>query len=216
MIVLRSASSSKASGKAMRMPETPAAGQNGDSKHTPDSGAAEEVVPAWFVREILPLEALLMSYLYHNWHNADEIADLRQDVYTRVFAAAKSGIPANAKAFLFATARNLLINSVKHKRVVPIEAVADPDKLGVAMDAAGPERTAISRDELRRLQAALDRLPARVRQAISLSFIEDLPAHEVAARMGVTKSTVSKQLTNGLRALADILCGEPADRGRKP
>lgn len=198
------------------MSETPASGQNGDCGDPQHGGATEDAVPAWFVREILPLEAPLMSYLYRNWQNAEDIADLRQEVYTKVFIAAKDGIPANAKAFLFATARNLLINFIKHKRVVPIEAVADPDKLNIAVDAVGPERAAVSRDELRRLQAALDRLPSRTREAVSLAFIEDLPVSEVAARMGTTKSTVSKQLTNGLRALADILCGEPAERGRKP
>lgn len=188
------------------MSETMAPGRNGNRK---------DAVPAWFVREILPLETVLMRYLHRNWRNADDIADLRQEVYARVFAAAKGGIPTNAKSFLFATARNLLIDLVKHKRVVPIEAVADLDVLGVAIDAASPERSAVSRDELRRLQEAMEKLPPRVREAFSLTFIEDLPAHEVAARMGVTKSTVSKQLTNGLRALTDILYGESGDRGGK-
>ena len=39
--------------------------------------AASEV-DAWFVREILPLEAALMQFLQHNWRNKSDIADLRQ------------------------------------------------------------------------------------------------------------------------------------------
>jgi RNA polymerase sigma factor (sigma-70 family) len=196
------------------MAETPTTGRNGDNE-CHGGAAAGDAVSGWFVREILPLEAILMHYLYHNWRNTDEIADLRQEIYLRVCAAARDGIPANAKPFLLATARNLLIDLVKHKRVVPIEAVADVEALGVAFDAAGPERSAVSRDELRRLQAALDRLPPRAREAFTLAYVEDLTAQEIAQRMGVNKSTVSRHLANGLRMLADIL-HEPADLGGKP
>ena len=50
-------------------------------------------VEAWFVREVLPLEAALMQYLQHNWRNKSDIDDLRQDVYVRVYEAARSKFP---------------------------------------------------------------------------------------------------------------------------
>jgi RNA polymerase sigma factor (sigma-70 family) len=197
------------------MAETPAAGRGGDSECPGGSAATGDAVSAWFVREILPLEAILMHYLHHNWRNPSDITDFRQEIYTRVLAAAHDEIPANAKSFLFSTARNLLINLVKHERVVPIEAVADVEALNVAIDAAGPERTLVSRDELRHLQAALDRLPARAREAFTLAFFEDLSAQEIAARMGVSRAMVSKHLANGLRALTDMLSGPPETRHGK-
>ena len=43
---------------------------------------------AWFVREVLPLEATLIQFLRRNWRDKSEISDLRQEVYARVFAAA--------------------------------------------------------------------------------------------------------------------------------
>lgn len=195
------------------MADRPATGRNGDDEHP---GPSKDPASVWFVREILPLEAILVHYLHHNWRNASDIADLRQEIYTRVFAAAQESIPANAKSFLFSTARNLLIDLVKHERVVPIEAVADVEALNVPIDAVSPERTVMSRDELRRLQSALERLPVRAREAFNLAFLEDLPAHEIAARMGVSRAMVSKHLTNGLRALTDILYGEAVTRDRKP
>lgn len=194
------------------MADRPAAGRNGDDEHP---GAESDPVSLWFVREILPLEAILVHYLYHNWRNASDVSDLRQEIYTRVFAAAQEGIPANAKSFLFSTARNLLIDLVKHERVVPIEAVADVEALNVPIDAVSPERTVMSRDELRRLQSALERLPARAREAFTLAFLEDLPAQEIAARMGVSRAMVSKHLANGLRMLTDILYGEAVTRDGK-
>ena len=67
-------------------------------------------VEAWFVREVLPLEASLMQFLSHNWRNAADIADIRQDVYEHVCEAARSQIPDQTKAFVFRTARNLIVD----------------------------------------------------------------------------------------------------------
>ncbi len=121
---------------------------------------------AWFVREILPLEAPLMQFLQHNWRNAADITDLRQDIYLRVCEAAAQELPRHPRQFLFTTAKNLLVDRVRHAQIVPIEAVSDLEALEVAKDEPGPERSAIARDELRRLQAALDRLPERCREVV--------------------------------------------------
>jgi len=171
---------------------------------------------AWFVREVLPLEAALMQFLQHNWRNKSDIADLRQDVYERVCLAAQEHAPDNTKAFVFRTARNLLVDRIRREHVVPIEAVEDVDALSMAMDEPGPERTAIARDELRRLQAALDRLPPRAREAIVLGRIEGLQGNEIATRMGITEGVVSRHLASGIGALADMLYGEDAKPRRTP
>ncbi len=46
-----------------------------------DTEITVAMVKAWFGQEILPLEASLMQYLEHNWRNASDISDLRQEVY---------------------------------------------------------------------------------------------------------------------------------------
>ncbi|HTO39464.1 MAG TPA: sigma-70 family RNA polymerase sigma factor [Rhizomicrobium sp.] len=171
---------------------------------------------AWFVQDVLPLEAALMQFLQHNWRNRSDIADLRQDVYERVCQAAQEARPDNTRAFVFRTARNLLIDRIRREHVVPIEAVEDLDALAMAMDEPDPERTAIARDELRRLQLALDRLPPRAREAIVLGRIEGLQGNEIAIRMGITEGVVSRHLASGITALADMLYGENTKPRRTP
>src|ERR1700684_2038562 len=105
------------------MAETPES-ERKNAGETPANLLAAEV-EAWFVHEVLPLEAALMQFLEHNWRNRNDIADLRQDVYERVCDAAHKEIPASAKAFVFRVARNLLIDRVRKEHVVPIEAMAD-------------------------------------------------------------------------------------------
>jgi RNA polymerase sigma factor (sigma-70 family) len=195
------------------MDEKPENGREGPERQGAQKYAHD--VAAWFVREVLPLEAILMQYLHHNWRNHSDIADIRQDVYVRVCEAARKQIPDHAKRFVLTTARNLLINRLRDEHVVPIEAVADVDALGVAIDQPGPEQIAMARDDLRRLQTVLDRLPARCREAMILAHVEGLQGYQVAARMNVNQATVSEHLANGIRALTDMVYGELPDRGRK-
>ncbi|HSZ75160.1 MAG TPA: RNA polymerase sigma factor [Rhizomicrobium sp.] len=196
------------------MAETPET-ERKNAGETPADLLAPEV-EAWFVHEVLPLEAALMQFLEHNWRNRNDIADLRQDVYERVCDAAQKEIPASAKAFVFRVARNLLIDRVRKEHVVPIEAMADLDALEVAIDMPGPEHNVIARDELRRLQAALDRLPPRCREALVLGRIEGLTGRQIAQRMSVTEQAVSIHIDHAIRALANVLYGDPADIRRKP
>ncbi len=165
----------------------------------------------WFIREVFPLEAALMQYLHHNWRNESDLGDLRQEVYLRLYEAAQVSRPDPVRPFLFKIARNLLINRVRRSQIVPIDAVADMEALDVATTAPGPDRTLIARDELRSLQSAIDRLPTRCREAVVLARIEGLSGRQIAIRMNVTESAVSHYLDRGLRALVEMLYGEPPD-----
>lgn len=180
------------------------------------AGMTEDGINGWFVREVLPLEAALMQFLRRSWPNKSDIDDLAQEVYARVYEAAREKIPQPVKPFVFTIARNLLIDRVRHEQVVPIEAVADLETLGVAVDAPGPDRNVMAQDELRRLQAALEKLPPRCREVVVLGRIEGLSGKEISQRLGIGASTVSEHLATGMNTLADLLFGDEAELGRKP
>jgi DNA-directed RNA polymerase specialized sigma24 family protein len=78
----------------------------------------DESLETWFKREILPQEAAFLRYLFRVWPKRDEITDLRQEVYARVFESARASRPQMPRAFLFATARNLMADRVRRARVV--------------------------------------------------------------------------------------------------
>lgn len=197
------------------MSEIRASGCNAGGNGCQGAALTDDAVSAWFIREILPLEASLMGYLRHNWRNVSDIADLRQEVYARVLEAAHKHIPDNARGFLLTCARNLLIDQVRAAQVVPIEAIADLDALEIPTDAPEPDRWVMAREELRRLQMMLGKLPPRAREAISLVCFENLTCKEVAERMGVTQATASEHLSNAVLILTDILYGVPSERSTK-
>lgn len=177
------------------------------------SGMAD--VDAWFVREVLPMEGALMQFLHRNWRNASDHADLCQEVYVKIYEAAQTQIPHPVKPLLFRIARNLMIDRIRRAHVIPIDAVADVEALSLAMDEPGPDRVVIARDGLRRVQAALDHLPARSREVIVMKQVDGLSRREIADRLGITEETVKWHLANGMSALADIFYSEFSDVRRK-
>lgn len=160
---------------------------------------------AWFVREVLPLEPALMQFFRRSWRNKSDVEDMCHDVYVRVYEAACKEIPSPARPFVFSVARNLLINRVRREHIVSIDAVADLDALGIALDEPGPDRSAMARQDLQRLQDALDKLPPRCREAVVLRKIEGLGRREIAGRMGIAEATVAEYLAIGIDTLADLL-----------
>ena len=185
---------------------------DGSSLSRADMAVSTAEVRAWFIREILPLESKLMHFLQRNWRNKSDIEDFRQEVYENILEAAETKIPEQAKPFLFVTARNLLINSLQRENVVPIEAVADLDALEVAADEPGPDRSAFARDLLRRLQSALDSLPPRCREAVTMKRIEGLSSREIALRMGISEQSVANHVAHGVSVLAEKVYGPDESR----
>ncbi len=172
-------------------------------------------VDDWFVREVLPLETSLRKFLRRGWRNESDIRDLCQDVYVAVYEAALKEIPASARGFTFVVARNVLADRVRRAQIVPIEAVADLEALGVSVDEPGPERAAIARQDLRKLQAALERLPSRWREVVVMRKVQGLSLAEIVTRLGIAERTVSQHLTSGITALANLFHDDPTDQGEQ-
>jgi len=184
----------------------------------PGAPTGAPALDAWFLREVLPLEADLIRYFRRNWQNRNDVRDLVQDVYVGIyshFAGLPDGeLPRNARAFVFTTARNTLIKKFHSLRVVPIDTVGDIENLTAQSDQPSPERAVLARDELRRLQGALDELSPRCREAFVLRQIDGLSRREIAERMGLSDATVREYLAIGLFKLSDLFFGDASDHGR--
>ena len=167
----------------------------------------ENDLEQWFAREILPLESMLERYLRRSWRDQNEVQDIRQDVYVRVYEAALREKPFNPKHFLFQVARNLMIDRVRRKNVVSFDSFADFEAIDTGEDRPDLERSAAARQEVRMLLAALTELPPRCRQVVTLRKIEGLSQREVAKKMGITEDTVERQVSKGVRLLEKSLHG---------
>jgi len=165
-------------------------------------GDIGEPLEVWFKREILSHEEMLMRFLARVWRNRDELTDIRQEAYARVYEASQKARPQAPKAFLFATARHLMADRVRRERIVSIRAGGDSDFLNVLVDEVTPERRASAGEELARLAHAFDRLTDKCREVVWLRRVKDLSQREVAEHLGLSEKTVEKHLRTGARLLA--------------
>ncbi|MDG2535905.1 RNA polymerase sigma factor [Sphingomonas sp. HITSZ_GF] len=163
----------------------------------------------WFVREVLPLERALSSYIRRNWRVPEDVLELRQDIYEHVLIGARRALPANARAYVYTVARNHLINHAKRARIVPIEAIADLDAVHRDVDFGmfEAERALSARDELRRAKEGIDKLPPKCREVILLQKVDGLTDREAAESLGVSIETVRRQIKLGMKALFDHMAG---------
>ncbi|MFS2108763.1 RNA polymerase sigma factor [Sphingomonas sp. Sphisp140] len=167
----------------------------------------DKVVRTWFCEEVLPLEGALLRFIRRNWPAADDATDLMHDVYELAITGARNAIPHNTAGFLFAVARNHLINRAKRARIVSFELVADLETVATEIDIFEAERQLHARDTLRRVQAGIDKLSPRVREIVLLRKVEGLDVAETSQRLGIGKDAVNHQLAMGMKALADHMLG---------
>ena len=148
---------------------------------------------------------MLVGYLRRNCRESDDIVDLRQEVYVHVYEAVEAGLPDSTKAFVFAVARNLLIDRARHQQVASIVSLAPSDELPDHIDELSPERHAMGRQDIDLLEQAISTLPPRCREVVEMRKIAGLSQRDVAARLGISEGTVEKQIAKGIRILTAAL-----------
>lgn len=175
--------------------------------------SVDEQLDSWFKREILAHEAQLVRYLHRVWPNKEEIADLRQETYARVYQAAVEARPASPRAFLFTTAHHLMVDRVRRERIVSIEVTGDIEGLNVLRDEISTEQRVSAREELKRLARAMDRLPPKCREVMWLRRVEGLTQKQAAEALGVTVKSIEQHVSKGARLLTEYMLREEFEAG---
>jgi RNA polymerase sigma factor (sigma-70 family) len=159
----------------------------------------------WFTEQVLPHEAALRAYLRSHFPTLQDIDDLVQEAYARLFRAREAGNVHNARSYLFVTARNAALDHFRHRRVEALEPLTESTVSSVYTDGSSTPEIASINQELEILMEAIRTLPDRCREVLMLRRIYDLSHKEIADRLGITEHTVEKQVGIGLRRCAKFL-----------
>lgn len=124
-------------------------------------------------------EGELFRFLRHRTHSDAEAQDILQDVFLRALRQ-KNGLCDidNPRAWLYTTARNLLIDRLRLTR----EQVPLPDDLAIEHDDAPPTVDGLSQC----LPRALGELSPQDREAITLCDIEGMTQRDYATRIALS------------------------------
>lgn len=161
----------------------------------------------WFSAQVQPHDATLRAWLRGRFPTLGDTADVVQETYARVLQLrARDPLRVHAvKPLLFTTARHLALDQLRRRQIVPMEAVADFADDAFVDDAPGIPETVSRRQELALLAEAIQTLPDRCRQILTLRKIYGLPQKEIARQLGIAEHTVEAQVGLGVRRCADYL-----------
>lgn len=128
--------------------------------------------------------------------------DLIQETWLRIANGENGSALGNPRAYLFRIASNLAIDH--HRRETRRSEIVNQagDTIIAGADELTPERHHLARAELASMKRAIAALPARCREVFYLSRFEQVPRHEIARRLGISMTTVEKDLRRVLRQLA--------------
>jgi len=159
----------------------------------------------WFVNAILPHRSALTRYLKRVCGSSRDVPDLCQEALVRVYEVATRSRPRSPRTFLFRTAHNLWIDTLRRERVVSIEYAPDTVLSEMSIDELTPERRLSARQDLQHLSRAFARLPERTRSVIWLRRVSGLTQRETAAIVGIQEGALEGHMTRGLHNLAKAL-----------
>ncbi len=167
----------------------------------------DESIKEWFIREVLVHEPALVRFMTRVWPDSSEVDDLCHDIYVKVYESAAKQLPSSPKAFLFATARHLMADRVRRRRIVSIEMKGDLDSLNLLIDDVTPEQQVNASQDLWRLAEAFSAMPESCRDVLWLWKVEELTRREIGARLGLTPKAVEHRIATGVRFLEKIYFG---------
>jgi len=145
--------------------------------------------------------------------NAAEAEDAVQETFLRVLRhESRLGEIRDYRVWLVRIVWNIVLDKKRRAKTRPeSEDIADHARALPSADPAA-DQTAISSQEHARILALVDCLPAREREALLLSAVEELTTAEIAAALGATESSVRSRIFRARRELAVLLQKEGIPR----
>lgn len=158
----------------------------------------------WLARNVLPHEALIRLKLRAMCLYDLDIEDVIQEMYARFMTHAALDSIRFPRQYALLVARGIIVDHVRHSRVVSITSSGNLELLEIAEPEANSEERMEFQQEVRLVLAALDELPKLSREILVLRRVEGLPQKEVAYRLQISEKTVEKHMANGVRLLIKL------------
>jgi RNA polymerase sigma-70 factor (ECF subfamily) len=158
-----------------------------------------------FADDLFTHRESLAGWLRARFPGLADTENLVQESISRVWRVVSERTVSSPRALLYATAHNLAVDHVRRERVVRIEAIDSMPDLSAIEDSLSPAEAAAHHQELELLTEAIQALPDRCRQVLTLRKIYGLSQKQIAAQLGIAEHTVEAQVANGMRRIAQHL-----------
>lgn len=152
----------------------------------------------------------VIGHAYRMLGERSEAEDVAQEALIRLWKQAPDWRQGEAKVttWLYRVVANLCTDRLRKARGVALDAVPEPED-----EAASAAEQIQQKSRLDALQAGLNMLPERQKQAVILRHIEGLSNPDIAEIMEIGVEAVESLTARGKRALAKALAGRKEELG---
>ena len=158
-------------------------------------------VDCWFRDRVAPHESSFLSMARGLVGSTGAARDLLHDVYAKVLAGDHWRTIDNPKSYLQRAVYTSAQTFLAKNRVAPLPRDDGYERDVIRDEAPGPDLIVEDRDHLRRVMAALMKLPPQCRRVMIMRKVDGLSGREIAARLGITLKGVEIHLTRGMIGL---------------
>lgn len=145
----------------------------------------------------------LHDFLYYKYGEALNPGDKAQEAFIKLWENCKKVSVGKAKSFLFTVANNLMLNEIKHQKVVLKYQKLKPKNY----TNESPEFLIQEEEYFEKYQEVLSRLSEEQRTAFLLNKVEGKKHEEIAQMLGVTRKVVEYRIYSAFNTLKKELEG---------
>ncbi len=143
----------------------------------------------------------LYKFLYYKFGEHEALEDVVQEAFVKLWQHCEKITPDKARGFVWKTANNMMLNKVKHDKVVlNYRKDARPN-----VDLETPQYRLEEEEFYERYQRALADLTEEQRVAFLLNKVEGKKHREIAEMLGVTRKVVEYRIYTAFKKIKEAL-----------
>ncbi len=160
--------------------------------------------------------AEMLQYIARHVQDKATAEDLTQEVFLRAQRTENWPEIEDPRAYLFATARNLLTDHFRQRKAQQQDDILVFDEALYKEHGTSEEKRLEARSDLRMLATAIQSLPPRARKAFMLNRVYRFSYGEVGKMMRISPRTVEHHVAKGLHACAHYLASAGGNAESSP
>lgn len=143
----------------------------------------------------------IFKYCYYRISDRELAKDLSQQAFMKAWASLQDGSDIeNIRAFVYASAHNLVVDWYRKKKEVSLEKLTD-DGFDPTDVTQNPEQDA----EFQSLLKILDELSPEDKELVLMRHVENIKPREIAEQMGIDANTISVRIHRATVRLRELL-----------
>ena len=142
----------------------------------------------------------LFRFIYFKSKDKQLAQDIVQDTFVKYWDKMDSVAEGKEKSYIYTTAKNLLLNTYEHNKVVQNYEKANPTQDKVSSPLYDLEVSEFKQ----KLEKAIDELPENQREVFVMHRIDGYKYKEIATLLDISQKAVEKRMSQALKSLRKI------------